>query len=165
MIGTLLNALFGTDFAVMSTERREQTTQGLWLSRSNIPGVLVMDVEGTDGRERGEDQRMSHKSALFSLSIADVLLINLFETDVGRYNGANYGLLKVVLEANLNQFLSKKVTKTLLLFVLRDCSGRISKESLSNSLKDDMNNVWSGLRKVLCGHYRFEYVFVYDTGP
>jgi len=53
---TLLNRLFGTKFDVMDESERRQTTKGIWMSKGkNIP-VLVMDVEGTDGRERGEDQ-------------------------------------------------------------------------------------------------------------
>ena len=39
--------------------------------------VLVMDVEGTDGRERGEDQDFERKSALFSMASAEVLIVNL----------------------------------------------------------------------------------------
>jgi hypothetical protein len=35
---------------------RSQTTKGIWLAKAqNIePCTLVMDLEGTDGRERGE---------------------------------------------------------------------------------------------------------------
>lgn len=40
----------------MSDERRAQTTHGIWLSKSSGSDILVMDVEGTDGRERAEDQ-------------------------------------------------------------------------------------------------------------
>jgi protein SEY1 len=29
---------------------------GIWMCRGHDMNVLVMDVEGTDGRERGEDQ-------------------------------------------------------------------------------------------------------------
>jgi len=70
--------------------------------------LLVIDVEGTDGRERGEDQGMERRSALFSLAVSSVLIINLFENDVGRYNGANYGLLKTVFEVNLNLFQDRR---------------------------------------------------------
>jgi len=31
-------------------------TSGIWMCRGRDMNVLVMDVEGTDGRERGEDQ-------------------------------------------------------------------------------------------------------------
>ena len=66
--------------------------------------VLVMDVEGTDGRERGEDQDFERKSALFSLASSEVLIINLWEHQVGLYQGANMGLLKTVFEVNLSLF-------------------------------------------------------------
>ncbi|KAF3070709.1 Protein sey1 [Daldinia childiae] len=54
---TLLNYLFGTEFNVMSEVERRQTTKGIWMSKnkrgSMADNILVMDVEGTDGRERG----------------------------------------------------------------------------------------------------------------
>lgn len=53
---TLLNRLFGTKFDVMDESERRQTTKGIWMSKGKDIPVLVMDVEGTDGRERGEDQ-------------------------------------------------------------------------------------------------------------
>jgi len=33
-----------------------QTTKGIWISQGKGMKVLIMDVEGTDGREHGEDQ-------------------------------------------------------------------------------------------------------------
>lgn len=83
--------------------------------------VLVMDVEGTDGRERGEDQVIQpkllsrslldfvlqdfeRKSALFSLASSEVLIVNIWEHQVGLYQGANMGLLKTVFEVNLGLF-------------------------------------------------------------
>lgn len=70
--------------------------------------ILVMDVEGTDGRERGEDQDFERKSALFALATSEVLLVNIWEHQVGLYQGANMGLLKVVFEVNLELFLKDK---------------------------------------------------------
>ena len=113
---TLLNHLFGTEFGVMSEADRKQTTKGIWMSnnkRGRIDGIakqmadniLVMDVEGTDGRERGEDQDFERKSALFALATSEVLIINIWEHQVGLYQGANMGLLKVVFEVNLELFL------------------------------------------------------------
>jgi hypothetical protein len=40
----------------MSESARRQTTKGIWISQGKDMKVLIMDVEGTDGRERGEDQ-------------------------------------------------------------------------------------------------------------
>ena len=66
--------------------------------------ILVMDVEGTDGRERGEDQEFERKSTLFALATSEVLLVNIWEHQVGLYQGANIGLLKTVFEVNLQLF-------------------------------------------------------------
>ena len=116
---TLLNHLFGTEFGVMSEDDRRQTTKGIWMSRnkreraeserkSMADNILVMDVEGTDGRERGEDQDFERKAALFALATSEVLLVNIWEHQVGLYQGANMGLLKVVFEVNLELFLKDK---------------------------------------------------------
>eukprot|EP01018_Ginkgo_biloba_P021580 Gb_39091 [translate_table: standard] len=54
---TLLNNLFHTNFREMDAFKgRTQTTQGIWLAEATgiDPCTLVMDLEGTDGRERGE---------------------------------------------------------------------------------------------------------------
>ena len=74
------------------------------MCRAKDMPLMVMDVEGTDGRERGEDQDFERKSALFSLASSEVLLVNLWEHQVGLYQGANMGLLKTVFEVNLNLF-------------------------------------------------------------
>ena len=77
------------------------------MGKAQKNSILVLDVEGTDGRERGEDQDFERKSALFSLAIAEVVIVNMWEHMVGLYNGANMGLLKTVLEVNLELFQKK----------------------------------------------------------
>lgn len=106
--GTLLNRLFGTNFDVMDENQRSQTTKGIWMSRGRGMHVLVMDVEGTDGRERGEDQDFERKSALFSMATSEVIILNIWEHQVGLYQGANMGLLKTVFEVNLQLFQNQK---------------------------------------------------------
>ncbi|KAM0866228.1 hypothetical protein ACQ4PT_042766 [Festuca glaucescens] len=54
---TLLNRLFGTSFTEMDALKgRNQTTKGMWVAKAVViePFTVVMDLEGTDGRERGE---------------------------------------------------------------------------------------------------------------
>jgi hypothetical protein len=48
--------LIGDLELIGSTAFRSQTTKGIWLARCGgiEPCTLVMDLEGTDGRERGE---------------------------------------------------------------------------------------------------------------
>ncbi|KIK63215.1 hypothetical protein GYMLUDRAFT_242260 [Collybiopsis luxurians FD-317 M1] len=148
---TLLNRLFGTTFDVMDETKRQQTTKGIWMCRGNDTNIMVMDVEGTDGRERGEDQDFERKSALFSLASSEVLIINLWEHQVGLYQGANMGLLKTVFEVNLGLFGKKAQDgtsgRTLLLFVIRDHIGTTPLANLQATLTADMHKIWESLSK------------------
>lgn len=98
--------MFDTKFDVLDSNKgRMQTTKGIWMARNPEGSILVFDIEGTDSKERGE-QRMTFEqtTSLFALAIADVLLINMWTTDIGRYGASNYGLLKVIFEVNLKLF-------------------------------------------------------------
>ncbi|KAI0358523.1 root hair defective 3 GTP-binding protein [Trametes cingulata] len=148
---TLLNRLFGTNFDVMDETRRQQTTKGIWMCKAKGGNILVMDVEGTDGRERGEDQDFERKSALFSLASSEVLIVNLWEHQVGLYQGANMGLLKTVFEVNLGLFGKKtpdgRNQRTMLLFVIRDHIGTTPLANLQATLTADMQKIWETLSK------------------
>ncbi|KAJ5578159.1 uncharacterized protein N7459_007123 [Penicillium hispanicum] len=157
---TLLNNLFGTQFSVMSELERRQTTKGIWLSKNKKQGqegaaermadnILVMDVEGTDGRERGEDQDFERKSALFALATSEVLIVNIWEHQVGLYQGANMGLLKTVFEVNLQLFLKDKNTthRSLLFFVIRDFIGTTPLKNLQKTLLEDLSRLWATISK------------------
>ncbi|KIM83177.1 hypothetical protein PILCRDRAFT_88083 [Piloderma croceum F 1598] len=148
---TLLNRLFGTTFDVMDESKRQQTTKGIWMCRGKDMNVMVMDVEGTDGRERGEDQDFERKSALFSLASSEILIVNLWEHQVGLYQGANMGLLKTVLEVNLGLFGKKAVdgtkNRTLLLFVIRDHIGTTPLTNLQATLTADLQKIWDSVSK------------------
>ncbi len=133
--------------------------------------VMVMDVEGTDGRERGEDQvrltssitcqlltdfldflkDFERKSALFSLASSEVLIINVWEHQVGLYQGANMGLLKTVFEVNLGLFGKRAQDgtngRTLLLFVIRDHIGTTPLANLQATLTADLKRIWESLSK------------------
>ena len=141
---TLLNRLFGTNFDVMDERARQQTTKGIWLCRGMDRNVLVMDVEGTDGRERGEDQDFERKSALFSLATAECLIVNMWENQVGLFQGANMALLKTVLDVNLSLFQAGRARagsakeKTLLLFVIRDFIGTTPLANLEATIRTDL---------------------------
>ena len=154
---TLLNYLFGTEFGVMNESERRQTTKGIWMSKNKrsatesgmADNILVMDVEGTDGRERGEDQDFERKSALFALATSEVLIVNIWEHQVGLYQGANMGLLKTVFEVNLQLFLkdARSVPRSLLFFVIRDHLGTTPLSNLKQTLMQDLSKIWSSLSK------------------
>jgi GTPase Era involved in 16S rRNA processing len=144
---TLLNLIFDTTFVVMDEQKgRQQTTKGIWLNRNEAGNILVLDIEGTDSKERGE-QRMTFEqtTSLFALAMADVLLINMWTTDIGRYGASNYGLLKVIFEANLKLF--DQASSKKLLFVLRDYDNRIEAKTIMSLLQKDINNIWSEIYK------------------
>ncbi|KAF8348393.1 RHD3/Sey1 [Amanita rubescens] len=148
---TLLNRLFGTTFDVMDETKRQQTTKGIWMCRAKDSNILVMDVEGTDGRERGEDQDFERKSALFSLASSEILIVNLWEHQVGLYQGANMGLLKTVFEVNLGLFGKRAIEgtsgRTLLLFVIRDHLGVTPLKNLQDTVTSDLEKIWRSLSK------------------
>ena len=78
--------------------------------------------------------------------MADVLLINQWYTDLGRYQGSNIGLLKVILESNLKLF--GQVDKKKLLFVVRDFefTGNNVEETKTDIVKD-LGAIWESIYK------------------
>ncbi|CAA6666153.1 unnamed protein product [Spirodela intermedia] len=144
---TLLNHLFYTNFREMDAYiGRSQTTKGIWLAKcSGIePCTLVMDLEGTDGRERGEDDTAFEKqSALFALAVSDIVLINMWCHDLGREQAANKPLLKTVFQVMLRLFTPRKTT---LLFVIRDKT-RTPLENLERLLREDIQKIWDTVPK------------------
>ncbi|XP_049851445.1 protein SEY1 homolog [Schistocerca gregaria] len=151
---TLLNELFGTNFDVMNARSgRYQTTRGVWLSCCELDEslLLVMDVEGTDSRERGENHgTFERQTSLLSLALADVLIINMWMTDIGRHEGANYTLLRVIFEMNLQLFQVSPHQKSKLVFIFRDCvqsETGTPLESLKNMVREDLENIWNEITK------------------
>ncbi|KMZ69075.1 Protein ROOT HAIR DEFECTIVE 3 [Zostera marina] len=144
---TLLNSLFYTNFREMDAFKgRSQTTKGIWMAKcANIePCTIVMDLEGTDGRERGEDDTAFEKqSALFALAVSDIVLINMWCHDIGREQAANKPLLKTVFQVMMRLFSPRKTT---LLFVIRDKS-RTPLENLEPILREDIGKIWDSVPK------------------
>ncbi|KAJ9530664.1 hypothetical protein QJQ45_014815, partial [Haematococcus lacustris] len=150
---TLLNSVFGTSFVMMDAMTgRSQTTKGIWLSRSPKLAAqlttLVMDLEGNDGRERGEDDtNFERQSALFALAVADVLLVNIWCHDIGREQGAGKPLLKTIFQVNLKLFAPDPSRKrTVLLFVIRDKT-KTPLAKLVEVMEADLARMWSSITK------------------
>ncbi|QPG77162.1 hypothetical protein FOA43_004568 [Brettanomyces nanus] len=157
---TLLNRLFGTKFDVMDEHNRQQTTKGIWFSHANYISsdmepsgrhpnskhIFVLDVEGVDGHEKADDKDFERKSALFALASTEILIVNIWEHQVGLYQGANMELLKTVMEVNLSLFHGNK-QKCLLLFVVRDFTGVTPLDNLTQSLRSDLDRIWLELNK------------------
>ncbi|RYR40496.1 hypothetical protein Ahy_A09g046250 isoform C [Arachis hypogaea] len=167
---TLLNYLFDTDFKEMNADDGRQvvlvipipqpytklfdktyiwsqTTKGIWIARcAGIePCTLVLDLEGTDGMEHGEedDTSFESQSALFALAVSDIVLINMWCHDIGRHNAANRPLLKTIFQVKMKLFTPRKIT---LLFVIRDKT-RTPFERLKELLLTDIEKIWESFTK------------------
>ena len=144
---TLLNHLFNTPFTVMNEQsERKQTTQGIWAHISPDYRLMLLDIEGADSRERWEEKAAFEKrTALFGLVISNVLMVNVWLQEVGRFSGANYEILKLVFELNLRFFKSESPKK--LVFVVRDYNDRENFEYIRAILKNDVERLWAEVPK------------------
>lgn len=144
---TLLNHLFGTSFREMDALKgRHQTTKGIWIAKAAgiEPFTVVLDLEGTDGRERGQDDTAFEKqSALFALAVSDIVMINLWCHDIGREHAANRPLLRTVFQVLMRLFSPRKTT---LLLVIRDKT-KTPLEYLTQALKEDIQKIWDSVQK------------------
>ncbi len=145
---TLLNRLFQTKFNEMNeSEGNKQTTQGIWFSISENLNTIVIDCEGTDSKERGENRHhFEHCSSLFALALSDVLIMNMWNQDVVRYTASNYGVLKMVFQMNLKLFQQECAKK--ILIVLRDYDEkRYKKEIFEKQILKDIDTLWADIKK------------------
>ncbi|KAK1434207.1 hypothetical protein QVD17_11126 [Tagetes erecta] len=144
---TLLNHLFYTNFKEMDAYRgRSQTTKGIWIAKAAgiEPCTIVMDLEGTNGRERGEDDTTFEKqSALFALAVSDIVLINMWCHDIGLEHAGNKPLLKTIFQVMLHLSIPRK---TSLVFVIRDKT-KTPLENLEPVLWDDIQKIWESILK------------------
>jgi len=147
---TLLNHLFHTGFAVLDAKSGiHQTTLGIWASPGDTKNIMVLDVEGTDSKERGEENTaFEKKTSLFSLALSEILMINVNAKDIGCLKASNFSLLKFVLELNLQLFARSKTSKTLLLFTVRDWDEEgTPQEIIKQQLSGDMATIWQEISK------------------
>lgn len=140
---TLLNRLFNTSFQTMNESTgRQQTTKGIHAAYSEQNKILIFDIEGSDSRERGDaDALFERKAALFALSLSEVVMVNMWQHDIGRYQGSSIPLLKTVFEVNLQLFASE--SKCHLLFVIRDSTSEA--EVIKSQVKRDLEGIWNSL--------------------
>eukprot|EP00762_Andalucia_godoyi_P007120 ANDGO_01864.mRNA.1 Protein SEY1 len=184
---TLLNHLFGTVFPVMdATHGRSQTTRGVFSSlyttalrplswteqeeekeeEKETAVVVVLDMEGNDGVERirSHEEDIEQKLALFGLVLSDVLLLNVWFHDIGRFSASGYALLQRVFSLHLQLFSTASVyaqtqtksdddtvEKRVILVCVRDVDvhslSEKGSESLAMRIKSDIFELWSVLPK------------------
>eukprot|EP00274_Cyanoptyche_gloeocystis_P002568 CAMPEP_0196654190 /NCGR_PEP_ID=MMETSP1086-20130531/3874_1 /TAXON_ID=77921 /ORGANISM="Cyanoptyche gloeocystis , Strain SAG4.97" /LENGTH=478 /DNA_ID=CAMNT_0041985801 /DNA_START=58 /DNA_END=1494 /DNA_ORIENTATION=+ len=148
---TLLNDVFHTQFPVLEPSKsRTQTTKGIAATAvsADSKALLLLDVEGTDSRERGEKSKAFEKKvAVFSLQAADVLIVNTWFHDVGRAETATSAILRTIFDESLKLASGGDTWKTYLLIAVRDTEDDISEDDLKATVLDDVQAVWSEAAK------------------
>lgn len=141
---TLLNKLFGTDFPVLDTTRgRRRTTLGIWAAQ--VGSHVVLDAEGSDSRERGEGaRRFESSTGLFVLLMADVVMVNMWAHDIGRYSAANYELF----EGLFGHLMKLGGRCVRVIIVVRDFEGGDVK-AVQKVLRGDLQNMWDAMKSGL----------------
>lgn len=143
---TLLNKLFGTSFPVGTRAAvASATTKGIFAATpADNPLLVAIDVEGSDSRERGRSGRtFQARCAGFAASISDIVLLNLWYHDVGRFDAAGYGLLEAVFaEAIKSADQDPGSFRTALVFVVRDADDDVDLPVLESLLKEDAKEVF-----------------------
>ena len=144
---TLLNHLFMTNFQVMDVKnKRKQTTKGIWMDISEEYRMAVLDIEGADSRERWDDKAKFEKStALFGLVISNILIVNVWVQDIGRFSGCNYEILKIIFQLNI-QFFKRESAKKIL-FVVRDFGAMENLDYIREVLTQDIVKLWDEVQK------------------
>ncbi|SBS87527.1 protein SEY1, putative [Plasmodium ovale] len=119
--------------------------------KEGVNPTLILDVEGNDSKERGDNRlTFEHRSALFSLALADCVIVNLWYHSLGNFTASNYGLLKTVMEVNLELFQQdKNCPKTILLFTVRDWFEDFASIDIVKSKIEEeyINKIWKEMKK------------------
>lgn len=143
---TLLNSLFGTNFSVASRSSiASATTKGIYAAlASDNDRTVALDVEGSDSRERGRDGRAFHaRLASFVTAIADVIVINIWYHDIGRWDAAGYTLLNDVFQEAVKIEDSEPGRfRTRLVFTVRDVDAEIDNSAVEEILFNDVEDVF-----------------------
>ena len=130
-----------------SAVRRGQTTKGVWVAADERSRILIIDCEGTDSKSRSEADRgkFEHSSSLFALAMSDILIINMWTSDVGRYTASNYGVLKIVFEMNLKLF-EQKTAKKIIIFLRDFDPTRNRKDKIEGLILEDIHKIWKDIK-------------------
>ena len=130
-----------------SAVRRGQTTKGVWVAADYRSKILIIDCEGTDSKSRSEQDRgkFEHSSSLFALAMSDILIINMWTSDVGRYTASNYGVLKIVFEMNLKLF-EQKTAKKIIIFLRDFDPTRNRKDKIEGLILEDIHKIWKDIK-------------------
>lgn len=161
---TLLNKLFATSFTVGSRAAvGAATTKGIYADKPpSHPSIVALDIEGSDSRERGRDGKVfQSRCAAFVAAISDILLLNVWYHDVGRFDAAGYRLLQAVF-TEAAKTADQDPSRTALVFVVRDVDDDADRSSTERLLTEDANTLFGDVSKTenLATFFDISFVFL-----
>jgi len=170
----LLNRLFSTEFPV--SKRYNSTIQNastmiakptLLSNQISSRPIMVLDSGSKSSLIDSQESSTTARDLIscfmsFSLAISDVLVYNLWATDVGRYEAAGYDILRSIFteycrlfprELNENQLEVSDLKKTALLLVLHDHDDGSSLNLMRETLVSDLEKLWNDVPKSVGSGY------------
>ncbi len=66
--------LFKTNFEVLSETLGSQTTTGIWTAIDKEKKLVILDLEGTDSKQRGEDRLVTKNNLILDFSTDNLLV-------------------------------------------------------------------------------------------
>ena len=134
-----MNYLFNTSFETLNIELgRVQTTKGIFLGYENE--LLILDEEGTDSRERGDNKSFENFFSSFSMLCSDIIIINMWTVDVGRDESLTE-MFSIMFYSYLKLKGSHEKKKKIFI-VLRDFHESFDKKFCIQTLKNDIEKAW-----------------------
>ena len=90
-------------------------------------------------------QQFERTTALFGLVLANLLIINVWTHDIGRFTASNLEIIKIIFEINL-RFFNQESAKHLL-FVIRDFKDNENLEYIKKIITEDVTRLWLEIKK------------------
>ncbi|CAM9385750.1 unnamed protein product [Ectocarpus sp. 6 AP-2014] len=155
---TLLNQAFGTSFSVGGPLSQGAPTAGV--SAATCDGVLLLDC---DGLEEGADPTAISKgttagqATAFSAALSDVVLMNLWRSDLGRSVASNVRTIKTLFSEKLQEIAAAGLTGDLeevdssaaaafrptpVVVAVHDCDPGADTDALEWAVMEEMLAVW-----------------------
>lgn len=90
-------------------------------------------------------QHYERSTALFGLVLSNVLIINVWTQDIGRFSASNLEIIKIIFEINL-RFFNQESAKHLL-FVIRDFKETENLDYIKQIITEDVTRLWNEIKK------------------
>ncbi|CAI9101953.1 OLC1v1000127C1 [Oldenlandia corymbosa var. corymbosa] len=147
---TLMNRCFSTKFQEMDgSQGPQQTTRGIWIQKCSSPeghrNILVLDTEGTDGRERGQEGNgaFERQTTFFALAMSNVMLLNMKYDNLNLNNGGSRPLLETMFQVMVRNFSTAR--RVHLLIVIRDRPPKSPMDKLKERAIVNLHEIWNGI--------------------